>query len=119
MLKWINKKRNKKGFTLVELVVVIAILGILVALAVPRLTGARDNAAKNAHNSNVRMIEGAVEIYRAEHGADAEPTLEVLETADLLKDKAIKVPKGIHETLTEYALSYTDKNPVVTPAVQE
>ena len=41
MLKWINKKRNKKGFTLIELVIVIAILGILIAIAVPRLAGFR------------------------------------------------------------------------------
>lgn len=70
MLKWIQKRKNKKGFTLVELVVVIAILGILAALAVPKLMGSRKNAAITAHNANVRTLEGAANLAVAD-GAGA------------------------------------------------
>lgn len=59
MLKWINKKRANKGFTLVELVIVIGILGILMTIAVPKLSGSRTNAAIVAHNANVRILESS------------------------------------------------------------
>ncbi|HAE92706.1 MAG TPA: prepilin-type cleavage/methylation domain-containing protein [Tissierella sp.] len=66
MLKWINKKKNKKGFTLVELVVVIAILGILAAIAVPKLSKSRENAAIAAHNANVRTLESSATLAVSE-----------------------------------------------------
>ncbi|MDR7870028.1 MAG: type II secretion system protein [Tissierellaceae bacterium] len=70
MLKWINKKRNKKGFTLIELVVVIAILGILAAIAVPRLGGFRQNAEISADNASAETLAKAAELYVAANGDD-------------------------------------------------
>ncbi|WP_313232368.1 type II secretion system protein [Tissierella praeacuta] len=70
MLKWINKKKTKKGFTLVELVVVIAILGILAAIAVPKLGKSRVNAAIAAHNANVRTLESAATMAIADGATD-------------------------------------------------
>lgn len=67
MIQWFNKKlRNRKGFTLIELIVVIAILGILAVIAVPRLTGTRDNANRSAVIANLRTIESALSIAEAE-----------------------------------------------------
>ncbi len=48
------KKNNNKGFTLAELLVVVAILAILVAVAIPVFGNALDNARKTADDANIR-----------------------------------------------------------------
>ena len=78
MLKWFNKKRNKKGFTLIEMVIVIAILGILIAIAVPRLAGFRDSAQVAADEATAETIEKAANLYVANEG---KPGFDVLSNA--------------------------------------
>jgi len=61
-------KKNKKGFSLVELIVVIAILGVLAAIVVPRVSGNLETARVNADNSNLRLVRSAVAMFHAQHG---------------------------------------------------
>lgn len=66
MMKFI--KKNKKGFTLVELIVVIAILGILAAVVVPRVGEFRNQANISHDRSTLRTVQGAINMYHAQHG---------------------------------------------------
>lgn len=63
-----GKKRGYKGFTLVELVVVLVILGVLVALAVPRFTASASKAKETTFCSNVRTIKSQLELYKMTTG---------------------------------------------------
>ena len=59
MLKLMQKKLNKKGFTLAELLIVVAIIAILVAIAMPLFTGALERAEKATFLANQRSIKAA------------------------------------------------------------
>jgi prepilin-type N-terminal cleavage/methylation domain-containing protein len=53
------KKKNKKGFTLVEIMIVVAIIGLLAAIGIPSILGAYSNAQTNAELRNIAEIEKA------------------------------------------------------------
>ena len=49
-------RKNKKGFTLAELLIVVAIIAVLVAIAVPLFVGALDDAKEDVFNANMRSV---------------------------------------------------------------
>jgi len=63
-----KKLTNKKGFTLVELLVVMAILGILILLAAPRFSAVTQGAKRRTFEANHKTMISAVTMYMAETG---------------------------------------------------
>lgn len=57
-----------KGFTLVELLIVVIILAILAAIVVPQFSAATTDAQESALDSNLSALRSAVELYKVQHG---------------------------------------------------
>jgi prepilin-type N-terminal cleavage/methylation domain-containing protein len=79
------------GFTLVEIMIVVAIIGLLAAIAIPNFVKARENAQLNSIFNNLRILEGAKDQWALENKkgtGDDVATVSVL--SDYLKGGTIK-----------------------------
>ncbi len=72
---------KKSGFTLVEIMIVVAIIGLLAAIAIPNFVKARTTSQQNACINNLRQMDGAVQQYALENKLASTATYSL---ADLL-----------------------------------
>ena len=62
-----TKTNRKSGFTLVEIMIVVAIIGLLAAIAIPNFIRARTKSQQNACINNLRQIDGAIQQWALEN----------------------------------------------------
>ena len=62
-----EKRTIQRGFTLVELLIVVIILAILAAIIVPQFSAATDDAKQSSYDTNIANIRASVDLYRQQH----------------------------------------------------
>ena len=103
MRRSISMLRGKKGFTLIELIVVLAVLAIIMAIAVPRFLGVQETAKIDADYATGAMLAKAAELYVAQNEDAA-----TIEKSELqLSNLSFKSSKLVDQTIEDVTFTLT------------
>ena len=84
-------KKNARGFTLVEILIVVVIMAVLAAVVIPQFTGSSDDAKKSTGEFNLGALRSQIQTFRAHHagivpGSDASTTFDQAMTSKTKAD---------------------------------
>jgi prepilin-type N-terminal cleavage/methylation domain-containing protein len=103
---------NKSGFTLVEIMIVVAIIGLLAAIAIPNFVRARASSQANACINNLRQIDGATQQWALENKAGPSAAVSFLKIQPYLKNSVLCPSGGTGATFaTSYSLNTVTNKP--------
>lgn len=75
--------RKNKGFTLVEILIVVVILGILAAIVIPQFSDASTQSKVSSAKSSLQSLRSQISLYKIQHTNDAPPTDETTFVAQM------------------------------------
>lgn len=103
MFRLINNLKNEKGFTLIELIVVLAVLAVIMAIAVPRFSGIRKQATEDSDIAAITSISKLVELELAKENVSKDSDAAGVNTVN-----GKKIFDLIKENFDESSLFQTD-----------
>ena len=109
------KKSRNGGFTLVELMVVVAVIAILAAIAMPQFLSAADRARTAKETADIQIIKNATQLYMIDKNVDIPPTVENLYKEGYLTEH-VKTAKDKEYTITYEAVNGGTAKAVVVKA---
>jgi prepilin-type N-terminal cleavage/methylation domain-containing protein len=106
------KKRTarQRGFTLVEIMIVVAIIGLLASIAVPNFVKARTTAQMNACISNLRQIDGAIQQWALDTKQGDTATVTAADVLPYLKN-SVTCPSGGKTFAESYSVTTVQARP--------
>ena len=114
MFKQLNK--NRGGFTLVEIMIVVAIIALLAAIAVPGFLRARKRSQATKVLNDLRMIDAAVDQYAIETNRSTGSTVAIADWTSYLKSGTILYNTGKDQFGNSYNAQIVDSLPSVAKA---
>jgi prepilin-type N-terminal cleavage/methylation domain-containing protein len=105
-----RKTSHQGGFTLVEIMIVVAIIGLLASIAIPNFVKARTTAQMNACISNLRQIDGAVQMWATETKQGETASVSYTDIQPYLHN-AVYCPSGGKSFADSYTISTVSAKP--------
>ncbi len=105
-----TNRMKAAGFTLVEIMIVVAIIGMLATIAIPNYARARDEARKQTCINNLRQIESAMQQWALETRKDSDQAVSYSDISVYLKN-VVACPAGGRSFEDSYSITTVDVRP--------